>query len=117
MVQALSVFFLALIPFFFSGFTNALIDLLNIIISMLGPAAINVIGMFPPNPCLSTIASCSDVAAQVGTLGSPIVQTIINLLAWVFPMQFLANLIGCVLMSIMCYFLIAPLARWFKLIT
>jgi hypothetical protein len=51
MVQALTVFALALIPFFFSSFTNWFIDLLNVIITAIGPAAIRVIGLFPPNPC------------------------------------------------------------------
>lgn len=117
MIGVLTAFALALIPFFFSGFTNAVIDLINIIVSMLGPAAVRVIGFFPANPCLSVIGSCSDAAEALYDGGSTIIPQMLNVLAWLLPMQFLANLVACVMFSVMCYFLIAPLARWFKLLS
>jgi hypothetical protein len=115
MVQALTVFALALIPFFFSSFTNWFIDLLNVIITAIGPAAIRVIGLFPPNPCLSVLANCSDGAMSF--VSSPTTTAILEMIAWVFPLAYLINLVGCIMFSVMCYFLIAPLARWFKLLT
>lgn len=115
-IKPLSLFLLALIPFMFSGVYNIIIDILNAIISALGPAAVAVVGLFPSNPCGSLIASCSEVSSNLPTPDSQILTKVLNTLAWVVPMEYLCNLVGCIMMTVMIYFTMAPVARWLKLI-
>lgn len=115
-VMPLSLFFIALMAVYFGNFYNLLIDLLNTLISVLGPAAVAVIGIFPANPCGSLIASCSDIAQEIPA-DPALLMKILHTIAWLMPMQFLANLVGCVLLSVMAFFTIAPVARYLKLLT
>lgn len=115
-VKPLSLFILALIPFFFSGSYNLIIDLLNMLIAAISPAASAVVGLFPPNPCGSLIASCTEVVSNLPTPDTGLLQRVLHTLAWIVPMEYICNLIGCCMMTVMIYFTMAPAARWLKLI-
>lgn len=113
----LSAFFIAIIPFFFDTAYNIMIDLLNFLIAALAPAAVAIIGIFPPNPCGSLIAACTDVISALPTPEPTLLLQCLQTLAWLLPIQYLVNLVGCAMFTVMIYFTIAPIARWLKLIT
>lgn len=117
MVKLLSTFILALIPFFFNSSYNLIIDLLNYLIQTIGPAATNIISLFPANPCGSLVASCSDVAPLFDSADPGILALVLQCLAWLTPINFLVDLVGCSMLTVMIYFTMAPVARWLKLIT
>lgn len=116
-MKVLSLFFLALVPFAWSGGYNMLIDVLNKIIQVIGPAAIRVIGLFPPNPCLSLVAGCTETLTHLPTPSAGLMVKILNCIAWLLPIQYMVDVIGCAMLSVMIFFTMAPLARFFKLIT
>jgi len=116
-IKLLSMFLLALVPFVFNGSYNLIIDILNYLITAIGPAATRVVGLFPANPCGSLIASCSDAVVSIGTPDATFLSHALNAIAWLLPMSYLANLVGCAMLTIMIYFTMAPLARWFKLLS
>lgn len=68
-----------------------------------------------------TIISAFPVATPIPTnMGTPISSTFtvfITCLNWIFPIQFLVTLVGVVASSMIAYLVIAPLARWAKLLT
>jgi hypothetical protein len=117
MAKALSYFLLALVPFFLTGSYDMIIKILNYLISKLAPAAVAVIGLFPPNPCGSLIGSCSVAVSNLPTPEATLLAKVLSFLAWFLPMGYLADLVGCIMLTVLIYFTMAPLARWFKLIT
>ncbi len=44
-------------------------------------------------------------------------DTFITTLNWVFPVSFIVTFIGFIVAALLAYFIIAPLARWAKLLT
>lgn len=116
MVKLLSMFLLALVPLFLTDSYNLIIDLLNYLLSALAPAIVQVIGLFPSNPCGSLIASCSNVASSLPAPDPGLLLLCLQAVCWILPMQFLANLVGCIMLTVMIFFSMSPLARLFKLI-
>lgn len=117
MTKVLGYFLLALVPFFISGQYDMLIKIANYLIQLLVPAAVAVVGLFPPNPCGSLIGSCSIALSNLPTPEPALLAKCLTVIAWVLPIGYLTQLIGCVMLSVIIYFTMAPLARWFKLIT
>jgi hypothetical protein len=117
MVKLLSMFILALIPFFFNGSYNVIIDLLNYIMGAVAPAVVHVVGLFPANPCGSLIASCSDAVMSLPKPDPTLLMKCLGVLNWLLPVAFLAQLVGCIMLTVMIYFTMAPVARWLKLLT
>ena len=117
MGKLLSYFLLALVPFFISGQYDMLIGILNYLISVFAPAAVAVVGLFPPNPCGSLIGQCTLHFSGTGGVLIPFLIKCLQALAWILPIQYLTDLVGCIMLSVIIYFTMAPLARWFKLIT
>jgi hypothetical protein len=116
MVKLLSYFLLALVPFFFNGSYNVIIEILNAIIRAIGPLAVRVVGMFPPNPCNSLVGMCSDAVTNLPAPDATLLAQCPGALAWLLPMHYLASLVGCLMLSVMIFFTMAPIGRWLKLI-
>lgn len=116
-VPKLTAFFLDLLYFGIDWLYNAMIDLVNAVILVLSTFLTGLVALFPANPCGSLIASCSDAQANLTAPDSAMWATAINTIAWLIPMEFLVNLVGCAMMGVMSYFLLAPLLRWGKIIT
>jgi len=117
MVKLLSMFILALVPFMFEGSYNIIIDLLNYLIGVIAPAAQHIVGLFPSNPCGSLIGACSDAAGSLPNPDPDLLVKCIQVICWILPMAFLAQVVGCAMFSVMIYFTMAPVARWLKLLS
>lgn len=97
-------FFIRLLEFLY----NIFIDFVQVVIDGFCTAALLVVGLFPegtPVPTSGT-APVSETASQVFTC-----------IAWVFPVSYLLSLVVFCVVAVTAYFVIAPLARWFKLLT
>lgn len=116
MVKLLSYFLLALIPFLMTESYNVLVDILNYLINLVVPFVTDVIQLFPPNPCASLIAQCSDTVSLLPSPEPSLLYKILTAIAWCIPIEYLTNLIGCVMLTVMIFFTMAPLARWLKLV-
>lgn len=116
-VPKITAFLLELLYFGIDWLYNAMIDIINALILVLSTFITGLVSLFPSNPCGSLIASCSDVTAAVGTPDAGLLAIALQTIAWLLPMAFLVNLVGCAMMTVMAYFMIAPLMRWAKLIT
>lgn len=112
-------FFEEAIPYCFAWLWGLLLQLINLCISILGNGLATFAEMFPDNPCGSLIASCADVTIydDMSAAARTIYDTGLSTLAWLFPMSFVVDLLTCTLMGIAAYFLVAPVLRWFKLLT
>ncbi|MRR55327.1 MAG: hypothetical protein EG822_12605 [Deltaproteobacteria bacterium] len=117
MAKVLSYFLLALVPFVISGSYDMIIKILNYLIGILAPAAVAVVGLFPDNPCGSLIGSCSIAVSNLPPPDPTLLAKVLSFMAWFLPMGYLADLVGCIMLTVIIYFTMAPLARWFKLIT
>lgn len=116
-VPKLTAFFLELLYFGIDWLYNAMIELVNSVILVLSTFIIGLVALFPANPCGSLIASCSDAQSNLTAPDAEYWSYAINTIAWLIPMEYLVNLVGCAMMGVMSYFIIAPLLRWAKLIT
>lgn len=108
-----------MIPFCFAWIWGLLLELINLCISVLAKGLTTFAELFPDNPCGSLIASCADVGLYDDMSGPAraMYDTGLAALAWLFPMSFVVDLLTCTLMGVAAYFLIAPVLRWFKLLT
>lgn len=87
---------------------NICVDIGQAVIDGLCTAAIYIVGLFPegsPVP-VSDSVPVSDTASQV-----------IVCISWVFPVSYLFSLVVFCVAAVTAYFVIAPLARWFKLLS
>ena len=116
-VPKITAFLLDLLYFGIDWLYNAVVDLINAIILVVTTFISGLVALFPANPCGSLIASCSDTTAALSAPDSALWGIALQTIAWLIPMAYLINLIGCAMMSVMIYFTIAPLMRWAKLIT
>lgn len=116
-MEGLSNFLIDLVYFAIDWLYNAMIDIINAFILVLATFVQGLVSLFPSNPCGSLIASCSDATASISQVDSGIWLKCLQAIAWLLPMAYLVNLVGCAMMSIMIYFSIAPLMRYFKLTT
>lgn len=117
MVEKITNFLLELVYFAVDWLYNAMIEFFNALILVLSYFIEGLVVLFPSNPCGSLIASCTEATATISTVDPSLLSNILGVLAWLMPMAYLVNLVGCLMMSIMIYFAIAPLMRWAKLIT
>lgn len=107
-VKPLSIFFLALIPFFFTGSFNIIIDLVNYLFTVLAPAIAAIVGLFPAAPTLPVASETPDTA---------LLSAGVSALCWLLPVAFLVQMVGYMMAAVIIYFTMAPLARWAKLMT
>lgn len=116
-LNVLTTFLLNLLYFAIDWLYNAMIDIINALILVVSTFITGLVALFPANPCGSLIASCSEATSGLSAPPSELWSVAINTISWLIPMAFLVNLVGCAMMSVMIYFMIAPLMRWAKLIT
>lgn len=116
-IPKITAFLLELLYFGIDWLYNAMIDLINALILVLSTFISGVVSLFPSNPCGSLIASCSDATSTLASPDSALWAIALQTIAWLLPMAFLVNLVGCAMMTVMVYFTVAPLMRWAKLIT
>lgn len=117
MAKVLSYFLLALVPFFISGQYDMLIEIINYLIQAFVPAATAVVLLFPANPCGSLIGSCTLAISNLPPPDPTLLSKVLGFLAWFLPIGYLTDLIGCIMLTVVIYFAMAPVARWFKLIS
>lgn len=108
-----------MIPYCFAWVWALFLDLINFCIKLLATCLTTFANLFPDNPCGSLIASCADVTLydDMSTAARAIYDAGLATLAWLFPVGFVVDLLTCTLMGVAAYFLIAPVLRWFKLLT
>jgi len=88
-------------------FLNVFIDVLQSAYDGLCAFIITVVGIFPAGPSLPTGKPTS----------GGLVTEIVNCINWVFPVCYLTSMILFLCVAMVAYFTIAPVARWFKLLT
>jgi hypothetical protein len=116
-VPKITAFLIELLYFSIDWLYNAMIDVINALILIVTTFITGLLALFPSNPCGSLIASCTDVSTAIGSPPSEMWTVCVNTIAWLIPVAFLANLIGCAMITVMVYFSIAPLMRWAKLLS
>lgn len=87
---------------------NYIIDLVQAVIDGVCAFALIVVSLFPEGPTLP--------AAPVLGDGS-LLPVILNALNWVFPIGYIVQITVFVAAGMLAYIVIAPLARWLKLLT
>jgi hypothetical protein len=87
---------------------NIFIEIIQIIIDSIADLILYVIGLFPVAP-----PDASMYAAPV----SSVMSTAVQVVCWVLPVSYLLTLITFLVAGITSYFIIAPLARWAKLLS
>lgn len=86
----------------------ALVTLLQGIVNLFVDFALYVVSLFPADPGLA-----SPGESPTGAVMDIVFQTI----SWLVPVPYLFTLVGTIVASVLLYFVIAPLARWVKLLT
>ena len=94
---------------FLAWLSNLAIDTINALINAISTAAISVVSLFP--------AASSTPSPLAMPATSPTLSAFINGLNWFFPIGYLVTVVTFVAGTIVSYFIIAPLARWFKVLT
>lgn len=89
-------------------FKIAIVGLLQTIVNLFVDFALYVVSLFPSDPGLP-----SPGQSPAGAVMDIVFQTV----AWLFPIPYIASLVGTIVASVVLYFVIAPLARWVKLLT
>jgi hypothetical protein len=87
---------------------NSCIDLINGGIQGLCTFIISLLTLFPKD-----VTDINIVAQPTNTVMSMTIQA----LNWLFPMSYLVTIIGFVILGMASYFGIAPILRWFKVLT
>lgn len=88
---------------------NIVIDSVQVIFDYLVTFTIYVVGLFP-----------SGVPMPINTESLPSDSTFsacINAINWIFPISYFVSLLTVFAGAVVAYFIIAPLARWVKLLT
>lgn len=85
-----------------------LVSFVQSIIDLFIDLALYVVGLFPADPGL-----VSPGESPAGAVMDIVFQTV----AWLFPIPYIFTLVGTIVASVLLYFVIAPLARWVKLLT
>lgn len=84
------------------------IDLINAAIKGLCTFVVSLASLFPS----------ANSSLTVGTLSGDATSSIfITSLNWLFPIAYLVTVVGVVVAAMVAYFAIAPLLRWFKVLT
>lgn len=94
---------------FLTWLYNHAIDLIQGAIDGFASFCLVVVGMFPSGPSLPS----SGIASPIG----PAWDMLLSALNWLFPLQFFVQCMGFASAAILAYVVIAPLARWAKLLT
>lgn len=87
---------------------NVLISAIQALIDTLAAAAIAVIGLFPAEPTMPMAPTLT---------ASTTWRTFLNTLNWFFPIGYVADMVVFIIAGLVAYIVIAPVARWFKLLT
>lgn len=87
---------------------NAFIDCLQLINDALVSFLLMIVSIFPESVSSPTVG-----AAPVSDTFDIFLKT----LNWLFPMSFLVTFVSFIVGGLLAYFVIAPLARWAKMLT
>ena len=99
----LSSFFVTVMEWLY----NIVIDVLQVLLDGVCTVALHVVTLFPAGPSVPSIGGPSGSAASA----------VVGAIGWLLPVSYLLSVVTFVAGSIAAYFIIAPVARWFKLIT
>lgn len=88
---------------------NNFVDFVNAGIEAFCSFILAVLSLFPAGPTLPT--------AYNGVPDATVLNVFLNTLNWLFPVQYFVALFGFVILAIIAYVVVAPLARWLKLLT
>lgn len=94
---------------FLTWMYNHAIDLIQGAIDGFAAFCLAVVGLFPAGPSLPVFGGGQPVG--------PIWDTVLTALNWLFPIQFFVQCVSFSSAAILAYVLIAPLARWVKLLS
>ncbi len=87
---------------------NLFIDLLQSILDLLVTFALSIVAMFPAGSAVPSFGSTPD---------GPAFNAFLNALNWFFPISYLVTIVTFLVGAMIAYFVIAPVARWVKLLT
>ncbi|MBT1074456.1 hypothetical protein [Geobacter grbiciae] len=87
---------------------NVLIDLLQSVFNGFCDFAVSVVSLFP---------SGSSVPDSPHSVVGPVLDFFLTALNWLFPVSYVVTVVGFLVAGMLAYFVIAPLARWVKLLT
>lgn len=85
-----------------------LVGFVQVVLDAFADFALYVVSLFPADPGLG---SPGDAPVNA------VMDIVFTTVAWLLPVPYLFTLVGTIVSSVLLYFLIAPLARWFKLLT
>lgn len=87
---------------------NLFIDLIQSCLDLFFAFALSIVSLFPSGAPVPSFGSTPSSAAF---------SAFINGLNWFFPIGYLVSVVTFFVTAMLAYFFIAPLARWFKLLT
>lgn len=108
MLSAFTSWLSAAVHIWLTWLANVGIDLLQVLFNGFFGLASTIVGLFPSGPTITGPGS-----PDTNSVWSVMVTT----LNWVFPVTTFLNLLAFIVAGYLAYFLIAPVARWLKLIT
>lgn len=88
---------------------NSFLDMVQAIFDGVCIAVTTVVSLFP--------AATSTPSPLLAPASSATLSAFINALNWFFPIGYFVTLVTFAATAVIAYFTIAPLARWFKLLT
>lgn len=93
---------------FLTWLYNTFIDMAQAVFNAFIDFVITVVALFPAGSTLSGAPS-----APTG----PIFDAALKAINWVFPVSYFLTVVAFVIAGMLAYWVIAPLARWVKLLT
>lgn len=108
MIEKITTFLIQWADWLLVKFKISLVGLLQLILDLFVDFALYVVSLFPSDPGLS-----SPGESPFG----PVMDVVFQTISWLFPVPYLFTLVGTIVSSVVLYFVIAPLARWAKLLT
>jgi len=102
------------------GFGNAwamFIDLVNELIKAISTGIVYFAEKFPENDFTGLISGGANAYDDMSSTAEAMLSTGLHALAWLVPVGYICDLVACVLIAVASYFFLAPVLRWFKLLT
>lgn len=87
---------------------NLFIDFFQSFLDIFFSFAVSIVSLFPAGAPLPSLGASPTTVAF---------SSFINALNWFFPIGYLVSVVTFLVTAMLAYFFIAPLARWFKLLT
>lgn len=109
-ISALATYLGTLLRNSTTWFYNVLVDCAQVAFNHFIDFVIGVIALFPNVPLPSTGIPAQPEASATYT-------SFFTAMNWLFPVSYVVLMVGFLVASILAYWIIAPLARWLKLLT